>query len=50
MKEPVILKSVHTPFACRGGAFHEVHPDAPLALKVVCTGHGMPPATIVERT
>ena len=31
MREPVILEAVRTPFAKSGGAFREIHPDAPLA-------------------
>ena len=31
MKEPIILKAAHTPFAKAGGALREVHPDALLA-------------------
>ena len=41
MKEPVILEAVRTPFARRGGAFRDTHPDALLAR--VLTG-------LVERT
>jgi acetyl-CoA acyltransferase len=41
VKEPVILEAVRTPFARRGGAFRDTHPDALLAR--VLTG-------LVERT
>src|SRR5215213_8550727 len=41
VKEPVIVEAVRTPFGHRGGAFHEVRPDALLARVL---------AGLVERT
>ncbi|MDQ4042574.1 MAG: hypothetical protein M3118_01980, partial [Actinomycetota bacterium] len=50
MKEPVILEAVRTPFARRGGAFRDAHPDALLAhaLKGIVERAGIDPEMVED--